>query len=139
MNELADIIEPVAPAAAVTGSYAPWIAAAIVAVVVPVMLAVWWRARTPRARARRHLRRLRREVARGIGARELAYRVAAELQVGLEVRRLQTERPPPHAAAHQPAWREFVTRLDTLRYQPAAQLDAAERDALVRDGARWLR
>lgn len=139
MNELVDIIEPVAPIAA-SSANVPWIVPVIVAVAALVILAVGWHAATPRARALRRMRRLRREVARGgIGARELAYRVAAELQGGLRTPRLRTDAPPSEDAAQQKAWRELIARLDTLRYQPGARLDATQLERLLRDSARWLR
>lgn len=140
MNELVDIIDPAPPAAAASTSIT-WFVACAVLLALLVAIAMWWRHNAARRRAMRRVRRLRREVARGgISAREIAYRVAADLRVGLRTPRLRAGAAPvADSPKDQQAWRELVARLDKLRYQPGAQLDATQIDLLLRDGASWLR
>lgn len=138
--ELADIIDP-APAAAAAGPGITWLVACVMLLALAFACAVWWRRTSTRRRALRRMRRLRRDVARGgIGARDLAYRVAGELQASMRTARLRASAAPgAESAARQREWREFVARLDALRYRPGAQLDTAQLRRLLHDGTHWLR
>ena len=75
-----------------------------------------------------------------VTARALAYLVAAELQRYLQTHRLQANHPKLIGDDTQSAaWRSFVARLDTLRYQPGNHPEPAQLDALVRDAVSWAR
>ncbi len=139
MNELADIIDPTSPITAADTSVA-WSMALVVLIALIAAVVVWWRRNAARRRALRRVRQLRIDVAHGrISARELAYRVAAELRSGLRTPRLRATDAPAVDSARQQSWRELVAHLDVLRYQSGAQLDAAQLNRLLRDSAHWLR
>lgn len=137
--ELADIVQPVAPAVA-TNTGAIWALAFVALVVLAIAAALLRAHRGKRIQALRRLHRLRRAFAAGaIDARELAYGVAAELQFGLRMLHLRaTNAPVAHDTRRGEAWQSLITQLDALRYRPGAGLDAAQGARLVRDAAYWL-
>jgi hypothetical protein len=144
MNELpAELIDIVEPAQMLP--QAPQYALVMVAViaVLGVILGVarWWLKNKNRRRTLRGLRRLQRDFSAGrVTARALAYAVAAELQRYLKTNRLHAHHPrAARDDTQRAAWRSFVARLDTLRYQPGNNPDPAQLDALVRDAASWAR
>lgn len=136
MNErlgpLADIIGPAAPPASPSAAHGLAIAALTLTLIGFLLIVLWIRTRESR-RARRRLRRLRRDYRSGrLAGREMAYRVAREMESAFHVRRVRADEMP---AAFKPGdrgrWVELVAHLDALRYRADAAVDRDQTARLV--------
>lgn len=136
---LIDIVEPAKPILAV-GSHSVWWLVAGVAVLMLLGGWMYWRGRCVRV-FRKGLHQLEQAyVAGSMNQREVAYRLAYELQHGLRLRQLNADKPPPVLPAAESAdWAETITYLDTLRYQAGTRLDGQQWTQLFSHANTWLR
>lgn len=138
--ELFDIVEPVQ--AVTAGSNNLLVITLAMALVASVLvLTRWWLQNKERWYTLRRLRRLQRDFTAGaMTARTLAYAIAAELCRRLQTHRLRSTQPIAGLnEAQANAWRNFVARLDRLRYQPGRELNPQQVDVLVREAVDWVR
>jgi len=138
--ELVDIVEP-AQMATQGSQNALVLVAAIVLVISVLAVLRWWLQNKDRRRTLRRLRHLRHEFSAGrVTSRVLAYAIAAELRTRLQTTRLHPAHPiGARDDTQRDAWRDFIARLDTLRYQPGMKLDSAHVDVMVRAAIYWAR
>ena len=129
MNEatsgLIDIIAPASPAASAAHYPLVWLIAAAVLLLLAGW-AIWWRRQRCRRAARKQLRQLRLALQAGVvSQQDTAYALAAELARMFELRQLQAADPPGALppTAHED-WAYLTTRLDEIRYQADAGMDA---------------
>jgi hypothetical protein len=101
----------------------------------------WWLKNKHRRRTLQRLRRLQRDFRAGrVTAHALAYDVAAALRNYLQSHRLHANQIKEAGNDSQrAAWRSFVARLDTARYQPGHELNPAQVTELLREAAVWAR
>ena len=138
--ELFDIVEPVHAAAQKSHEFL-LIGIALALLISVLAMTRWWLQNKDRLRTLRHLRDLRHDFTAGrVTARVLAYAIAAELKSCMQTHRLHANlvllvrKDTPRDA-----WRNFIERLDSLRYQPGQELDPAQAEAILREAAGWAR
>lgn len=126
LSQLADVELPLPP------NWLPWLAAMAGAVTLGILL--WWLAfrfrRPPRQPGTRHAvavdpeQELERLLSRWhrseISTREMAYRLAAVLRLGLQLPQLDSQ-PPACIASYRERWTELVRDLSAMRYQSVAE------------------
>lgn len=137
--ELFDIVEPAH--AAVQNSHEFLLIGIAIALLISVLaITRWWLQNKDRLRTLRHLRDLRCDFTAGrVTARVLAYAIAAELKSCMQTHRLHANLVLVRKDMQRDAWRNFIERLDSLRYQPGQELDAAQADAILREAVGWAR
>lgn len=125
ISQLADVDLPLPP------QWMPWLVALISLVMIGIFL-VWLAlrlARTPRQAGAEHtiaanpeqaLEQLLSQWHRNeISAREMAYRLATLLRLGLQLPQLES-RPPGCIASHRERWPKLIRDLSAMRYQSVA-------------------
>lgn len=134
---LADIAPPPAPPPSplVIGGWS--LAVLLVIAIAATALRHRWFGR--RARIRRRVRRIRRQLAGGqLPPREAAFRIAAVLRDGMQSRALNFALAPPCSDSHpEGAWQQFIGRLDAARFAPAPPSQGKVGELLAEAG-RWL-
>jgi hypothetical protein len=127
-----DIIEPAMPPLPPPDHSWAVAAAAVLAVALMLSLILHWRRTRWRRLARRKLARARDAFASGgLNGQAAAFAIAEALRTAYRVSHLKlTDETDPR-------WREFIVRLDELRYRrPDQAIDAGE---LFSEAAHWLR
>jgi hypothetical protein len=124
---LIDIIDPASPAASAVHYPLIWLIAAATVLLLAIA-GIWWqRGRCHRA-ARKRLRQLRLSLQTAQpNQHHVAYALAGELVLGLQLKQLQADNPP--ATLPQTAhadWAYLVTALDRLRYQAETRIDSRD-------------
>lgn len=138
--ELADIVEPVQVVTHVP-HYGLLILTVAALAISSLAGVYWWLKNKHRRRTLQCLRRLQREFRAGhVTAHALTYSVAAILRSYLQSHRLHANQIKASGNDIQrAAWRSFVVRLDTVRYQPSHELSQAQVAELLREATDWAR
>lgn len=137
---LIDIVQPVMPPVAETAM--PVLPALIVCVVLLLAGVVAWRRwRKSGRRAQKRILKLRNDYQSGrLDARAAVYLLAAELQRALQLNPLApAQLPQAMSATDIPAWKSFVSRLSSLRYEPQSGNGVQDIAPLFDQANVWLR
>lgn len=133
LTQLADVELPFAPTWL---DLAPYVGIVFVMSIVLAAALLLWRRRTPRTAHEpltaldefERLRQLEQQAA--LAPRELAYRLAGLLRVGLNLVQLD-DHCPAALAEHQSDWSRIVRALTAARYQADAILPLSDADFLI--------
>lgn len=133
---LADIIDPVAPAAAASPPYGLYIGIALL-----ILASGWfaWR-QFAKWRRERNLRRLYREfLQHQIDVHDTLFLMVGELRKRLGLHEINPENPPMSLRDRdREHWRLFASHLSRLRYKSESKLDKPEIDTLFREALFWM-
>ena len=124
-----DILDPAKPPLPPPNYTWWWVGLAIVLITSIVFALLHWRRTRLRRLARRQLAQARQS---GLAGSEAAFAIAVALRTGFGVPHLLA------TAASDARWRDFVERLDRLRYGTAG-IETPELNTLFEEAARWLR
>lgn len=139
-NGLIDIIEPTAPVV-VEAANSLWIALPLAgALLLAVMVWLWWKYKLPAYRAIRQVRALQKNFEAGAHTpHETLLMLALELRHGLGLKRLRGDIFPQRCKPQdRNLWPEFMQQLDAVLYQPEADLNQADISALFVKVEYWL-
>lgn len=140
VSGLMDIIEPAAPKLVEGGGWV-WMAVLIVLVLLMgAMIFYLWKYKLPAYRSVKRLRSVQRQIQTGeLTLHESVLVFALEFRQGLGIKRLRAEEIPVHFKQQDAAlWVEFMRELESMLYQPGADLSAEKHAGLYVKIEKWM-
>lgn len=137
---LMDIIEPVAPKLAEGGGWLGMALLIALVLLLSLLIVYLWKYKLPAYRSVKRVREVQRQIHSGeLSLHESVLDLALGLRQGLGVKRLRADEVPANFRPQDAAmWADFMQQLESMLYQPGADMNAEKHAALYVKIEKWL-